>query len=118
MKFKGKHKVLHLRRNNIMHQYTLGTNCVEATLQEKDLGVLVHNELNMSQQCALAAKEVTSVLGCIRKSIADRSGMWSFTLLSSGEIHLACWVQCWGLFSLKNRRFGDFFQSSTLDGRE
>ena len=35
MKFnKGKCQVLHLRRNNPMHQYTLGTNCLESSCRK------------------------------------------------------------------------------------
>lgn len=48
---KGKCKVLHLRRNNAMHQYMLGANWPwQRTLAEKDLGIPIDTNLNMSQQ--------------------------------------------------------------------
>jgi len=50
MKFnKGKCKVLHLGNNNSRHQYVLGANWLESSFAEKDLGILVNNQLTMSQ---------------------------------------------------------------------
>jgi len=54
---KGKHKVLHLGRNNPGHQYRLGAKRLGSSLAGKDLAVLVDTKLNISQQCALACKE-------------------------------------------------------------
>ncbi|KAK4828085.1 hypothetical protein QYF61_023145, partial [Mycteria americana] len=67
---KEKCKVLHLVRNNPTHQCMLGTTQLESSLAEKVLG---DTKLNMCQQCALAAEEATSILGCIRQSSAGRS---------------------------------------------
>ena len=53
---KGKCGVLHLRRNNCMHQYRLGADLLERSFLENNLNVLVGNRVTISQQCALLAK--------------------------------------------------------------
>ena len=53
-----------------MHQYRLGTNMLERSSEEKDLGVLVNNSLTMNQQCALMAKKTSGILEYIKKSVA------------------------------------------------
>jgi len=59
--YKGKCRFLHLGRNNRIHQYRLGADLLEGTV-EKDLGVLVDDMLITSEQSALVAQKAYCIL--------------------------------------------------------
>ncbi|KAK4832634.1 hypothetical protein QYF61_024615 [Mycteria americana] len=107
---KAKCKVLHLG------SYRLGEEWLESCQAEKDLGVLVDSRLNMSQQCAQAARKANGILACIKNSVASRTRERDIEVLEHVQRRVTKlvkgleqksyeeWLRELGLFSLEKRR--------------
>ena len=72
-------KSLHIGRNDRKHIYEMDENKLDQVKEEKDLGVLIDNELTFHNQIAAAIKRADRFLGIIKKS---------FTLLDVSTLPL------------------------------
>ena len=69
---KAKCKALYVSRDNSRYAYRMEEEHIENHSAEKDLGILVDEKLDMSQQRVLAAQRANSILGCIKRGVASR----------------------------------------------
>jgi len=98
MKFKkAKCKVLHMGQGNPKYKYRLGGAWLKSSPEEKYLGVLVDEKLNMSRQSAPASQKANHILGCIKRTVDSRSREVILPLYSTlVRPHLESCVQLWG----------------------
>ena len=60
---------LHLGYGNTRHQYVLDGQPLDPTVEEKDLGVIIDDQLKFRRHAAVAVKRANGVLACIRRTI-------------------------------------------------
>lgn len=61
-------KVMHMGRKKPKHQYTMAGKALNVTTEEKDIWVIICDNLKPSLQCTVAAKMANSILARIMRT--------------------------------------------------
>ncbi|GAB0185623.1 cAMP-dependent protein kinase inhibitor alpha [Grus japonensis] len=94
---KAKWKFRYMGQGNPQYQHRLGDEGTESSPEEKDLGVLVDEKLDITQQCMLAAQKAKCIPGCIKRNVTSRSREVILPIYSTlVRPHLQCCIQLWG----------------------
>ena len=62
-------KVLHVRKSNIKHQYSMGVIPLDNVSEGKDLGIAVTESFNQLKRVTLLLQKWTEFLGLLKKNI-------------------------------------------------
>lgn len=66
-------KVMHIGKNNSNCVYDIDNTPISTTVKEKDLGVVVSNDLKVSSHCVASVKTANRMLGLIKRTFTSRS---------------------------------------------
>ena len=101
----SKCSVMHFGRTNPHFNYTMGGYApagviLKSSEEEKDVGVIIHNSLKPSKQCAKAATKANQVLGQMMRAFHYRDKhTWPRLYKTYVRCHLEYSVQAWNPWS-------------------
>ena len=92
----GKCKCLHTGPGNTNMNYEMGGTVLSKTVKEKDLGVSMNANMNVSEQCRIAASNGNQVLEMIRRNITYKEKSLIVPLYKAiVRHHLEYCIQAW-----------------------
>lgn len=65
-------KIMHLGRKNPRAEYRIFDTVLTSVSEERDLGVIISEDLKVGRQCNRAARNASRMLGCIGRGISSR----------------------------------------------
>ena len=107
--------ILHLGAKNAKFEYTMAGTKLEAVEYEKDVGVMVHQSLKPSMQCARAAARANAILGQLSRAITFRDKN-TFLRLYKVYVrpHLEYAVVCWSPWTVGDKEVLERVQRRAL----
>ena len=97
-------KVVNIGYNNTYHGYSLRGSKLESMREEKDLWILISNDLKWEKQYSQAVAKANKLLGLIKRNLTDRSKETIISLynLWLGLTHLEYWCPIWNPHYIKD----------------
>ena len=73
-------KCLYTGHGNLDVNYEMGDTVLGTTVKEKDLGITISADMNVSEQCGIAASKGNQILGLIMRNITykEKKANYSF----------------------------------------
>ena len=99
----GKCKCLHTGPGNTCMNYEMGGTILSKTVKEKYLGVSMNANMEVSEQCRIAASKGNQVLGMIRRNITYKEKSLIVPLYKAiVRPHLEYCIQAWSPYLRKD----------------
>ena len=76
-------KMMHFGFNNTRHTYTMNNKELQTVSEEKDLGVIIQDNLKVDKQVAASVAKANKMLGMIRRSFKSRDEKMMLQLYKS-----------------------------------
>jgi len=101
----SKCKVMHLGHRNNHYEYFMGNYKLEPVTEERDLGILITDNLKPSKQCQLAYSKASKALGLIGRTISYRNKDILVRLYKTlVRPHLEYSVSAWSPYYAKDKQ--------------
>ena len=82
--------MIHIGYGNPGYSYTMGGGILKKSAMEKDVGVLVTNNLKPGQQCSHVAKKANQVLGHMLRALHYRD---RYTPVKLYKMYVRCYLK-------------------------
>ena len=96
-------KCIHYGFNNKKYDYFIGNVCIETACEERDIGVIITETLDVNKQCIKAAHKANAMLGMVSRAFTYKTKEVVLKLYKSlVRPHLDYCIQAWRPYKQKD----------------
>jgi len=97
----------------------MGTSQLQAATAERDLGVIVSEDLKWENQCIAVVKKANEILGMIKRNFADRSEETVIALYKNlVRPHLEYCTKMWRPYLIKDIKLLEVVRRCSAEGHQ